>query len=65
MISLIHRMTRTVEQYSAAIAVACLIGTGLSVYSYYIANKIEEDESYEALCDINEHVSCSQLYQSE
>lgn len=58
-------MVRSVEQYSAAIAVACLIGTGLSVYSYYVASKIEEDESYEALCDINESVSCSQIYQSE
>lgn len=58
-------MARSIEHYSAAIAVACLIGTGLSVYSYYVASKLEEDESYEALCDINDHISCSQIYQSE
>lgn len=53
------------EQYSAFIAIACMIGTGLSVYSYYVETMLAEDSSYEAMCDISEQISCSKVFTSE
>lgn len=53
------------EQYSAFIAIACMIGTGLSLYSYYVETKLAEDSSYEAMCDISEQISCSKVFTSE
>lgn len=53
------------EQYSAFIAIACMIGTGLSLYSYYVESKLAEDSSYEAMCDISEQISCSKVFSSE
>lgn len=59
------KMAKSPEQYAAAIAIACLIGTGLSLYSYYVATKLDEDGAYEAMCDISEQISCTKLYTSE
>lgn len=58
-------MAGSIKQLSAFIAIACIIGCGLSAYSYYVAVKVEEDDEYEALCDISEHVSCTKVLQSE
>ncbi|XP_055297430.1 vitamin K epoxide reductase complex subunit 1-like protein 1 [Sitodiplosis mosellana] len=58
-------MAGSIEQLSAFIAVACIIGCGLSAYSYYLTVTLEEDDEYEALCDISEHISCSKSLQSE
>lgn len=53
------------SQYAAAIAITCLINVGLSLYSYYVETKLEEDEDYEAICDISEQMSCSKVFSSE
>lgn len=53
------------EQYSAFIAIACMIGTGLSLYSYYVETMIAEDRNYEAMCDISEQISCSKVFTSK
>lgn len=53
------------EQYSAFIAIAGMIGAGLSLYSYYVEMKLDEDGSYEAMCDISEQISCSKVFKSE
>lgn len=58
-------MVASIEQISASIAVACILGSALSVYSYYLISRLEEDDEYEALCDISEHVSCTKVHQSE
>ena len=58
-------MAGSIEQLSAFIAVACIIGCGLSAYSYYLTVTLEEDDEYEALCDIGEHFSCTKALQSE
>lgn len=54
-----------IEQYSASIAIACIIGSALSVYSYYLISTLEEDDEYEALCDFGEYSSCTKVLQSE
>lgn len=42
-----------------------LIGVILSVYSLYVEFQAAHDRSYKALCDINEHVSCSKVFLSK
>lgn len=58
-------MAGSIEQLSAIIAIACISGCALSMYSYYLTGTLEEDDEYEALCDISEHVSCTKVLQSE
>lgn len=53
------------EQLAALISIACFAGAGLSLYSYYVEMKLHEDESYEAMCDISEQISCSKVFTSE
>lgn len=60
-----NRMAGSIEQYSASIAIACIIGSALSVYSYYLNSRLEEDDEYEALCDLGERLSCTKSLQSE
>jgi vitamin-K-epoxide reductase (warfarin-sensitive) len=37
----------------------------LSIYSVYVEIRAEEDESYEALCDINSRISCTRVFTSK
>ncbi|XP_012282818.1 vitamin K epoxide reductase complex subunit 1-like protein 1 [Orussus abietinus] len=47
------------------IVLTCLLGWGLSYYAFQVENAKEQDESYEAVCDVSEHVSCSKAFFSE
>lgn len=58
-------MAGSIEQYSAGIAIACIIGSALSVYSYYLISRLEEDDEFEALCDLGERLSCTKTLQAE
>jgi len=58
-------MAGSIEQYSAGIAIACIIGSALSVYSYYLISRLDEDDEYEALCDFGERLSCTKTLQFE
>ncbi|XP_046388368.1 vitamin K epoxide reductase complex subunit 1-like protein 1 [Ischnura elegans] len=42
----------------------CFCGILLSYYAYIVETKKEEDENYEAMCDISEHMSCSKAFSS-
>lgn len=42
-----------------------LIGIILSLYAIYVEYKATISSSYEALCDISEHISCSKVFLSE
>ena len=42
-----------------------VIGLSISVYAIYVENKKTQDESYQALCDIGEKISCSAVLTSE
>lgn len=43
----------------------CLIGLGLSIYSYVIEQATVKDENYKAMCDISENVSCTKAFKSK
>ncbi|XP_017044382.2 vitamin K epoxide reductase complex subunit 1 isoform X1 [Drosophila ficusphila] len=43
----------------------CACGFVISVYSLYVKMKLQEDESYRPLCDVNENISCSLVFKSD
>ncbi|KDR18052.1 Vitamin K epoxide reductase complex subunit 1-like protein 1 [Zootermopsis nevadensis] len=46
------------------IHLTCFFGMGLSYYAYVVETTKEHDESYVAMCDISEHMSCSKAFMS-
>ena len=40
------------------------VGLGISGYSYYVSMKSKDDENYVALCDIDESISCTKVFNS-
>lgn len=58
-------MASSNKQLSVLIALASIIGLALSLYTYYLLVVLEEDDEYEAICDISEHISCTKVAQSE
>lgn len=52
------------KQIQTAITLACAAGVLVSMYALRVEIKKEEDEDYEALCDISEHVSCTHVLSS-
>lgn len=51
--------------YKCGIVISCVIGVLLSIYALNIEIKVEADPSYEAMCDISEHISCTKAFTSE
>ncbi|XP_011874956.1 PREDICTED: vitamin K epoxide reductase complex subunit 1 [Vollenhovia emeryi] len=49
----------------AGIMSLCVIGLGLSYYAYVVETRKEQDDSYVAMCDISENVSCTKVFASE
>ena len=47
------------------IQVIAVIGFLLSLYSYYVEQKIKKNHNYKALCDINDTVNCSKVAKSK
>ena len=43
----------------------CIVGLVLSGYALFVEHQKEKDDSYTAMCDINEHVSCSKVFTSK
>lgn len=43
----------------------CFVGLALSCYAFYVETKKEYDDSYVAMCDINEHMSCTKVFSSK
>ncbi|XP_033218888.1 vitamin K epoxide reductase complex subunit 1 [Belonocnema kinseyi] len=54
-----------VQHINTLILTACLIGSALAYYAYTVETYKEVDESYEPLCDISEHVSCTKAFMSK
>lgn len=44
---------------------ACVAGIALSVYALHVEISKEHNKEYKALCDINEHMSCSKVFSSK
>jgi Vitamin K epoxide reductase family. len=57
-------MASSASEPNIGITVVCLIGFALSYYAYVVETHKEHDESYEAMCDISEHMSCSKAFTS-
>ncbi|XP_059482688.1 vitamin K epoxide reductase complex subunit 1-like protein 1 [Neocloeon triangulifer] len=58
-------MALTISQLNRAVLLLSAIGIVLCIYTYVVETKKEEDSSYEAMCDINEHISCTKVFTSE
>ena len=43
----------------------CSAGIGLSYYSYFVETAVEQNEKYEAMCDINDQISCTKVFGSK
>jgi vitamin-K-epoxide reductase (warfarin-sensitive) len=43
----------------------CFAGIALSSYAFYVETKKEHDDSYVAMCDISESMSCSKVFSSK
>ena len=45
--------------------VSCTVGICLSIYALHVEISKMKDKEYKALCDINEHMSCSKVFSSK
>ncbi|XP_053998311.1 vitamin K epoxide reductase complex subunit 1-like protein 1 [Hylaeus anthracinus] len=54
-----------VWKIDTGITLACVLGFAASYYAYVLGIAKEEDNSYEAMCDISERVSCTKAFLSE
>ncbi|KYN26760.1 PREDICTED: vitamin K epoxide reductase complex subunit 1 [Trachymyrmex cornetzi] len=53
------------QKFNAGIVFACVLGLGFSYYAYTVEVKKEQDDSYQPLCDISEHISCTKVFMTE
>ena len=77
MLSLLYRMASNKKSSTSAVYLTklgrikswtvffCLVGLVLSGYALFVEHQKEKDETYTAMCDINEHVSCSKVFTSK
>lgn len=56
---------KSVRKINTGIILTCILGFTASYYAYVVETKVEADDSYEAMCDISEHVSCTKAFASE
>lgn len=57
--------SKMIQKYSNYILKSCIIGTILSMYALYVEINAEANDNFEALCDINEYISCSKVFTSK
>jgi len=55
---------RTLWVYNRLLIFSCLVGLGLSLYSYIVELFLEENKNYKPLCDVSEHMSCTKAFGS-
>ena len=46
-------------------AFCCFVGLALSIYDFWVEYQYERDNSYVAMCDINDHMSCTKAFASK
>lgn len=54
-----------IDKINTGIVTSCVVGLALSYYAYIVEISKEADQSYEAICDISEHISCTKAFMSE
>lgn len=60
----INRM-RSLSRINVGLRFANFIGFVLAFYAFIVETSKESDPSYTAMCDINEHMSCSRVFTSK
>ncbi|KAJ8982540.1 hypothetical protein NQ317_005542 [Molorchus minor] len=55
----------SLQRINSLLTFSCLVGLGLSLYSYTVEVQVELNKDYQPLCDINSHVSCTKAFKSE
>ncbi|XP_015512123.1 vitamin K epoxide reductase complex subunit 1 [Neodiprion lecontei] len=60
-----NMLFNSVSKINAGIVSSCIVGFALSYYAYIVETSKEHDSSYEAMCDISEHISCTKAFMSE
>lgn len=55
----------SIRKITSGLILMCIIGTLLSYYAYIVETTKENEASYEAMCDINEYMSCTRVLTSE
>lgn len=56
---------KSLQKVNVGIITTCIVGFAGSYYAYYVELAKKEDDLYEAMCDISEHVSCTKAFSSE
>ncbi|KAG8246032.1 Vitamin K epoxide reductase complex, subunit [Homalodisca vitripennis] len=56
---------QTLKRINIGVRASSCVGFILSVYAYVVETSKEHDSTYSALCDINEHMSCSRVFTSK
>uniref|UniRef100_A0A1L8DUT8 vitamin-K-epoxide reductase (warfarin-sensitive) n=1 Tax=Nyssomyia neivai TaxID=330878 RepID=A0A1L8DUT8_9DIPT len=55
----------SVSEFSSTIVVSSVVGLLLSIYTTHVEIQLELDNDYEALCDLNERISCTKVFASK
>ncbi|GJQ80950.1 hypothetical protein Trydic_g4767 [Trypoxylus dichotomus] len=55
----------SVRVLNVVFTLSSFLGLALSIYSYVVEQAAEHDTNYKAMCDINEYISCTNVYRSE
>ncbi|XP_018354409.1 PREDICTED: vitamin K epoxide reductase complex subunit 1 isoform X1 [Trachymyrmex septentrionalis] len=53
------------QKFNAGIVFTCVLGLVLSYYAYTVEVKKDQDDSYQPMCDISEHISCTKVFMTE
>ncbi|XP_018060150.1 PREDICTED: vitamin K epoxide reductase complex subunit 1 [Atta colombica] len=53
------------QKFNAGIVLMCVFGLIFSYYAYTVEVKKDQDDSYQPLCDISEHISCTKVFMTE
>lgn len=48
-----------------AIQIVAVVGLLASIYAVYVDNKANKEKEYKAVCDINDHISCTKAFSSQ
>ncbi|KAG6798273.1 vitamin K epoxide reductase complex subunit 1-like protein 1 isoform X1 [Apis mellifera caucasica] len=60
-----RNLAKTMRKLNVGIITTCIVGFAVSYYAYSVEVAKENDNLYEAMCDISEHVSCTKAFFSE
>lgn len=54
-----------IHKLNTGLVTSCVVGLALSYYAYVVETAKEQDDNYEALCDISERISCTKAFMSK